>query len=76
MLNTLYETVVGFLLGAVLFSLLMGQFFAKSDIRTIGDGNPGGINALKAGGVKTGIPAILHVIEKGFLPVFLVSKHA
>jgi glycerol-3-phosphate acyltransferase PlsY len=66
--------MVGYFLGAVPFSLLMGKYVAKQDIRTVGDGNPGGTNALKAGGLKTGIPAILLDILKGFLPVYLAQK--
>jgi len=45
-LDILFWTLVGFLLGAIPFSLLMGKLFAKKDIRTIGDGNPGGTNAI------------------------------
>ncbi len=75
MLDILFWTLVGFLLGAIPFSLLMGKLFANKDIRTVGDGNPGGANAIKAGGLKIGIPAILLDIGKGFLPVFLAQKY-
>jgi glycerol-3-phosphate acyltransferase PlsY len=75
MLDLLFWTLVGFLLGAIPFSLLMGNLFAKKDIRTIGDGNPGGTNAIKAGGLKAGIPAILLDIGKGFMPVILAQEY-
>ena len=75
MLDILFWTLVGFLLGAVPFSLLMGKLLAKKDIRTVGDGNPGGTNAIKAGGLKAGIPSIILDIGKGFLPVFLAQKY-
>ena len=68
-------TLAGFLLGSIPFSLLMGKLFAHKDIRTVGDGNPGGTNAIKAGGLKAGIPAILLDIGKGFLPVFVAQKY-
>jgi glycerol-3-phosphate acyltransferase PlsY len=74
MLNTLFWSLVGFILGAIPFSLLMGRLLANKDIRTVGDGNPGGANAIKAGGLKTGIPAILMDIGKGYLPVYLAQK--
>ncbi len=64
----------GFFLGSIPFSLIIGKLFTKKDIRTVGDGNPGGTNALKAGGLKAGIPAILLDIGKGFLPVFLAQR--
>jgi acyl phosphate:glycerol-3-phosphate acyltransferase len=53
----------------------MGNLLAKKDIRTVGDGNPGGTNAIKAGGLKAGIPAILLDIGKGFMPVYLAQKY-
>ena len=67
-------TVVGYFLGAVPFSVLLGKLLAKKDVRSVGDGNPGGTNALKAGGLKVGVPAILLDIGKGFLPVYLARK--
>ena len=67
-------TLIGYLLGSVPFSLIIGKAFAKTDIRMVGDGNPGGTNALKAGGLKAGIPAILLDIAKGFLPIFFARR--
>ena len=75
MLVILFLTLGGYILGAIPFSLLMGRLFANKDIRTVGDGNPGGANAIKAGGLKAGIPAIVLDIGKGFLPVFLAQKY-
>jgi glycerol-3-phosphate acyltransferase PlsY len=65
---------MGFLVGSIPFSLIFCKFFAKTDIFTVGDGNPGGTNALKAGGLKAGLPAILLDILKGFLPVWLAQR--
>jgi len=75
MLELLFWTLTGFLLGSIPFSLLVGELLAKKDIRTVGDGNPGGTNAIKAGGLKAGIPAIFLDIGKGFLPIFLAQKY-
>ena len=72
---TLFWILTGFLSGSIPFSLILGNFLAKTDIRSMGDGNPGGTNALKAGGVKTGVPAILLDIVKGFVPVYLAQKN-
>jgi acyl phosphate:glycerol-3-phosphate acyltransferase len=68
-------TLAGFFAGSIPFSLIMGKILAKKDIRTVGDGNPGGSNALKAGGLKVGLPAILLDIGKGFLPVYLAQGY-
>jgi len=73
-LNILLWSLIGFFLGAIPFSLLLGKLFAGKDIRAVGDGNPGGANALKAGGLKVGIPAILLDIAKGFVPIYLAQR--
>ena len=75
MLDILFWTLVGFISGSIPFALIIGKFFIKTDIRTVGDGNPGGTNALKAGGLRAGVPAILLDIFKGFLPVYLAQKY-
>ncbi|HEY5729461.1 MAG TPA: glycerol-3-phosphate acyltransferase [Anaerolineales bacterium] len=62
-------SVFGYLLGAIPFAYILGKLFAKQDIRNVGDGNPGGTNAWKAGGWKIGLLSILLDIFKGYLPV-------
>jgi glycerol-3-phosphate acyltransferase PlsY len=67
-------SLFGYLCGAIPFALILGKAFARRDIRNMGDGNPGGTNAWKAGGWKLGLSAILLEIFKGFLPVAL-ARH-
>jgi acyl phosphate:glycerol-3-phosphate acyltransferase len=74
-MTALFWVLVGYLSGSVPFSLILGKLLARKDIRTVGDGNPGGTNALKAGGMKAGVPAILLDILKGFAPVFLARQY-
>ncbi len=74
MTEILFWSLVGFLLGSIPFAWLMGKLLAHKDIRTIADGNPGGANAIRAGGLKAGIPAILLDMTKGFLPVYLAQQ--
>ena len=64
-----FWTVAGFLLGSIPFSYLVGRIMAHTDIRRYGDGNPGGINAWRAGGWRAGMPAILLDFLKGAVPV-------
>ncbi len=75
MVDSLFWTVVGFISGSIPISLILGKVFAKTDIRSVGDGNPGAANALKAGGLKIGIPAIILDIAKGFLPVYFAQRY-
>jgi glycerol-3-phosphate acyltransferase PlsY len=74
-MQTILWTLVAFFLGSIPFSVILGRFIAGKDIRSVADGNPGGMNALRAGGVKTGIPVIILDIGKGFLPVFLAQRY-
>ena len=66
-------TAFGYWVGAIPFSYLIGQLFTHTDVLKIGDGNPGGTNVMKAGGVPVGVLAILLDIGKGFLPVYLAA---
>ena len=75
MLALLLWTLSGFLIGSIPFSVILGKMIAKRDVRTFGDGNPGGMNAFKAGGLKAGLPAMLLDIGKGFLPVFFAQQY-
>jgi glycerol-3-phosphate acyltransferase PlsY len=65
----LFWTGLGFLLGSIPFSYLLGRLIAHADIRLYGDGNPGAINAWRAGGWRAGIPAMLLDFLKGAVPV-------
>jgi glycerol-3-phosphate acyltransferase PlsY len=66
---TLFWTLLGFALGSIPFSLLVGKFALHTDIRTLGDGNPGGYNVWKAGGRFWAILAVLMDGFKGAIPV-------
>jgi len=73
-MNTIFLfTILGYLIGAIPFSYLVGKLFTRKDIRSVGDGNPGGTNVIKAGGIPVGVFAIALDIGKGFLPVFLAG---
>ena len=64
--------VVGaFLLGACPFSLWIGNWLLKRDIRGYGDGNPGAYNVFRAGGRKSGVLALFADIAKGVPFVYL-----
>ena len=75
MLALLLWILSGFIIGSIPFSVISGRLIAKKDVRAFGDGNPGGMNTFKAGGLKAGLPAMFLDIGKGFLPVFLAQKY-
>lgn len=67
---------VSFLAGALPFSVWLGQFFLRRDIRAFGDGNPGATNVLRAGGRLSAFLALLLDYLKGALPVGLAHMVA
>jgi glycerol-3-phosphate acyltransferase PlsY len=67
--TVLVWTGVAFLLGSIPFSYLLGRLAIHTDIRHYGDGNPGAINAWRAGGWRVGIPALLLDFLKAALPI-------
>jgi acyl phosphate:glycerol-3-phosphate acyltransferase len=68
-LPVLFWTVLGFLLGALPFSVWLGRLRVHADIRGYGDGNPGAANAWRAGSWRVGLPALVLDYLKGALPV-------
>lgn len=64
-------TLLGFILGAAPFSLLIGKYGLGKDIRDYGDKNPGATNVLRAGNFAWFALALLLDITKGALPVGL-----
>jgi glycerol-3-phosphate acyltransferase PlsY len=68
-LETLLWTSVGFLSGAIPFSLLIGRLAAGEDIRDYGDHNPGATNVQRVAGVGAFVVAFLADYLKGVIPV-------
>jgi glycerol-3-phosphate acyltransferase PlsY len=62
-------TLAGFLLGSIPFSVVLGRFAGRGDVRRFGDGNPGAANVLRAAGWGWAILALLLDGFKGAIPV-------
>jgi glycerol-3-phosphate acyltransferase PlsY len=69
--KALLWALLGFALGSMPFSLLLGRAFARTDIRRYGDHNPGAANAARAAGWRVGLAALLLDALKGCVPVGL-----
>jgi len=63
--------LIGFTVGSLPFSLWIGKLVLHTDIRIVGDGNPGSFNVWKAGSRFWAIVAILLDGFKGAIPVGL-----
>ncbi len=70
-LSTALLALVGFTLGAVPFSVIIGRLALGKNIQEYGDGNPGSVNVFRAGGHKSGLLAVFLDIAKGVPFVFL-----
>lgn len=64
-------TLVCFLSGSFMFSYWLG-LLAKTDIKEVGDGNPGAANLWKAKGYKLGLTGIAFDFLKGYLPIYII----
>jgi glycerol-3-phosphate acyltransferase PlsY len=71
MMHTLLWVLLAFFCGALPFSVWIGRFWLRTDIRRYGDANPGATNVLRAGGKVAGALALLLDFLKGALPVGL-----
>ncbi len=72
--NPIFLSIIFFFYGSILFGYILSKMFFKTDIRKIGDGNPGTWNAFKLGGPKIGIPTLIWDYTKGLVPV-IVAKN-
>lgn len=68
-------SALGFLLGAIPFSVMLANWLGQDDPRSYGDRNPGAFNAWRAAGWKAGVPTILLDFAKAALPVGLAIHY-
>lgn len=67
-------TVVAWLSGSCMFSYWLGRL-ARTNLKAVGDGNPGALNLWLAAGYKFGIAGIALDFLKGFIPVLLLMNN-
>jgi len=72
MLELGIKTLLGYLIGSLNGSLLLGKLLGGTDVRTVGSGNAGGTNALRARGKWFALGAVIIDVGKGFLAAALV----
>lgn len=63
--------LLAFLCGSWPFSVWLGNLLGGTDVRQVGDGNPGATNAYRAGGVLLGLLVLILDVSKGAVPVGL-----
>jgi acyl phosphate:glycerol-3-phosphate acyltransferase len=60
---------LAFLCGSLPFSVWLGRFFLRRDIRSFGDGNPGAANVFRSGSKLVGTIALILDVCKSAIPV-------
>lgn len=63
-----------YLMGAVPFGLFFGRIMGGVDVRTVGSGNIGATNVLRAAGKKAAVLTLLADALKGAVPVLIAAK--
>ncbi len=72
-MNTTLALLASYLLGAVPFGLVLARVVKGIDLRTVGSGNIGATNAMRALGKPLGSAAFLLDFAKGAVPVVLFA---
>jgi acyl phosphate:glycerol-3-phosphate acyltransferase len=65
--------ILSYLIGAIPFGLLFTRWFSDIDVRTVGSGNIGATNVLRAAGKKAALLTLLADCLKGLLPVLAIK---
>lgn len=71
--STTFVVILGYLLGAVPFALLLGRT-AGTDLRTVGTGNVGAGNLTRQAGLGYGVAAALLDGLKGLAPIVVARR--
>ncbi len=70
-MNSFFAILIGYLLGSISFSYLLGKTIKKVDIRNYGSGNAGATNTLRVLGKGPAIAVLLLDIAKGIAAVII-----
>lgn len=70
-LNTVIATITGYLLGSIPFAYIAGRLKKGVDIRQVGGGNMGALNAMREIGRATGLAVLIADIAKGLVAVLI-----
>ena len=64
---------IAYMIGTIPFGLLLTKLFLKRDIRTVGSGNIGATNVLRAGNKKLALATLLLDFTKGLFLILFIS---
>ena len=73
MIEFLIWIPICFLIGSIPFSIIISKLVTHTDIRRVGDGNPGSANVWKSSGWFLGLIAVVMDIGNSAVPVYYVT---
>jgi glycerol-3-phosphate acyltransferase PlsY len=73
-MNIALAIAIGYVLGAIPFSFIVGKYYGKIDIRNVGSGNLGATNVLRSLGKKAAAIAFAGDFLKGVAAVLIGSS--
>jgi glycerol-3-phosphate acyltransferase PlsY len=73
-ISEIVAVLASYLIGGIPFGIIFTKFFSNIDVRTVGSGNIGATNVLRAAGKKAAILTLLADALKGFLPVLIAQN--
>ncbi|TNE59811.1 MAG: glycerol-3-phosphate 1-O-acyltransferase [Sphingomonadales bacterium] len=73
-METLYASLLGFLVGSIPFGLLLTRAAGLGDIRDIGSGSIGATNVLRTGNKGLAAATVLLDAAKGAIPVLVTAQ--
>lgn len=72
MVDTIVVFIIGYSIGNIQTSYLLGKLLYKVDIRTLGHGNAGASNALVSFGFKFGLLVAFVDVAKGLISILII----
>ena len=69
----LITLLCGYIFSGIPYALIIGKIFYKQDIRELGSKNPGGTNAIRVWGWKTGVCVIALDMIKAIAPFWITA---
>ena len=75
MLELIVWIAIGFISGSIPWAVIVGNLLMHSDVRNVGDSNPGAVNAWKLGGWLPGLLSVILEVAKSLVPVYFATQY-
>lgn len=73
-MNGVYAILIAYLLGSIPFGYLLVKWTSGRDVRSVGSGNIGATNVVRAAGRLAGVATLALDIAKGYVAVWIAGR--